>query len=222
MFISLQMLRVKTMYLFPLEEHEIRFGFRRLIVRPLFSEVVNGAEKLKFVKKILPGNGYIVSFYGPLMFAPLPVILYKQSKMIGHGGIWSCNPDTIILQKVIIAGYPMKIHKSVATIRYMFFNRDDINFYKPIRLWTRDGKQGNIIGPIGTHGLLKAKFSATLKSSDTVCMSLFKRVYPAFDTKFISLLPDPLNQESDVYEEIYCPMGLNYSTKPQEIESFME
>ncbi|KAL0220023.1 hypothetical protein P9112_005676 [Eukaryota sp. TZLM1-RC] len=189
-------------------EISVRLGIKKLVIRPVFSEKLSGSDKLKYCKNVYAKRTYVMSFYGPLFYAPMPILLINQSKLIGYGSVISCDPDLIILQKIILTGYPIKIHKATATIRYMFFNREDILFFKPVRLWTRDGLNGNIIAPIGTHGHMKCRFSATLKSSDTVCMSLFKRIYPKFDTKFLVHLNDPINMEADVLEEEYLPYGL--------------
>ena len=43
---------------------------------------------------------------------------------------------------------------------------------------TKHGLRGHIKEPVGTHGLLKAAFSAPIKQNDTVMLILYKRVYP--------------------------------------------
>ncbi len=49
-----------------------------------------------------------------------------------------------------------------------------------MELRTKYGKVGNITESLGTHGLMKAVFNATISNNDTVCMALYKRVYPKF------------------------------------------
>ncbi|KAL0232971.1 hypothetical protein GEMRC1_011718 [Eukaryota sp. GEM-RC1] len=186
-------------------EIALRFGFRKMIIHPLFSEKMAGCSKLKYSKKIYGGRSYVMSFYGPLLFNPLPFLVYHQSNFIGSGSIYSCDPDLIILQKIILTGYPVKIHKSTATVRYMFFNRSDIMYFAPVGLWTKNGLSGSILGPVGTHGIMKCRFSGIIKNSDTVCMSLFKRVFPTFNSQVVSCVAEPLNMEADVVEEDYHP-----------------
>ncbi len=40
------------------------------------------------------------------------------------------------------------------------------------------GLRGRIEESLGTHGLMKVMFSDQIKHNDTVCMSLYNRVYP--------------------------------------------
>lgn len=91
----------------------------------------------------------------------------------------------------------MKVHKRSAVIRFMFFNRDDILYFKPCQLRTKYGRTGHIKEPLGmtnrnlfvinvtiflfilgTHGHMKCVFDGQLKSQDTVLLNLYKRVFP--------------------------------------------
>ena len=51
---------------------------------------------------------------------------------------------------------------------------------------TKHGLRGHIKEPVGTHGLLKAVFSAPIKQNDTVMLILYKRVYPKLPSQTIS------------------------------------
>ena len=79
-----------------------------------------------------------------------------------------------------MTGYPVKIKKKKAIVRYMFFNPNDINYFKPIQLTTKKGLRGNITESVGTHGYMKCIFSDYIKSNDTICLNLYKRVFPKY------------------------------------------
>ena len=75
-------------------------------------------------------------------------------------------------------------------MRYMFFNREDVMFFKPVQLVSKQGRRGWIKEPLGTHGILlfdelsltlgyfKATFDGKIDKQDTVGMSLYKRIWP--------------------------------------------
>jgi pre-rRNA-processing protein TSR1 len=126
----------------------------------------------------------VATTYGPVIFGNQPCLLLKETsdtqapQLVAMGTFM--NPDTtrVIAKRVILTGHPFKVHKKTATVRYMFFNSDDVQYFKPIQLHTKLGRTGHIRESLGTHGYFKAHFDGPINQMDTVCMSLYKRVYP--------------------------------------------
>jgi hypothetical protein len=55
---------------------------------------------------------------------------------------------------------------------------EDIEWFKPVELYTHNGRHGRIKQALGTHGHIKCTFDQPLKVQDTVLMNLYKRVFP--------------------------------------------
>lgn len=169
----------------PLQSKErmiVQCGYRRFIVNPIFSQHTNG-DKHKFERFFRPGETVVATYYAPIQFPPAPVLCFRENPdtsltMVANGVLMSCNPDRVVLKRVVISGHPFKINRKVATIRYMFFNKEDIDYFKPIKLRTKCGRVGHIRESLGTHGHMKCVFDMQLKSYDTVMMYLYKRVFP--------------------------------------------
>ena len=116
---------------------------------------------------------------------PCPLLVFKKDvegkpKLLGVGSLASVDPDRIILKKVMLTGYPMRIKKKFAVVKHMFYNPKDVRWFKPAELHTKFGLRGNIRESLGGKGLFKAIFSAPITQNDTVCLTLYKRVYPKF------------------------------------------
>jgi pre-rRNA-processing protein TSR1 len=99
-------------------------------------------------------------------------------QLVAVGSVLGADPDRVLLKKVVLSGYPVKVKNRTAVVKFLFFNPADILWFQPVDLWTKHGLSGVIREPLGTHGHLKASFDRVIKQHDTVCMSLFKRVYP--------------------------------------------
>ncbi|KAF7983823.1 hypothetical protein HWV62_19079 [Athelia sp. TMB] len=164
-------------------------GPRRLRVNPIYSQHTRGGGKgtnnvHKFERFLRHGVTSVATTYGPVVFGKQPCVLLRESSdlqapyVVAMGTFM--NPDTtrVIAKRIILTGHPFKVHKKTATVRYMFFNSDDVHYFKPIQLHTKLGRTGHIRESLGTHGYLKAHFDGPVNQMDTVCMALYKRVFP--------------------------------------------
>ncbi|WWC67672.1 uncharacterized protein I206_101584 [Kwoniella pini CBS 10737] len=184
-------------------------GPRRYVIRPLYSQHVRGGGKgvnnvHKSQKFLRPGEATVATTFGPICFGKTACILLKDEgadqvpSLVAMGSFLSPDPTRIISKRIILTGHPVKVHKKTATIRYMFFNREDIDYFKSVELHTKFGKVGHIKEPLGTHGYFKAHFDAPIQQMDTICMSLYKRQYPKWSEPFV---PPPVIANSSAQEE---------------------
>ncbi|KAL0956841.1 hypothetical protein HGRIS_002954 [Hohenbuehelia grisea] len=164
-------------------------GPRRLAVNPVYSQHTRGGGKgannvHKFERYLRPGVTSVATTYGPVAFGNQPCVVLRETEdpqaphLVAMGSF--LNPDTtrVIAKRIILTGHPFKVHKKTATVRYMFFNADDVHYFKPIQLHTKHGRTGHIRESLGTHGYFKAHFDGPINQMDTICMSLYKRVFP--------------------------------------------
>ncbi|EFE35917.1 uncharacterized protein ARB_04851 [Trichophyton benhamiae CBS 112371] len=182
------------------EELIFQCGPRRLLVKPIFSSAGTTPNNVhKFDRFIHPGRNAVATFIGPVSWGSIPVLIFKRTsvadpevldgsdeantkpgalELVGTGTSMAPDHSRVVAKRVILTGHPYKIHKKLVTVRYMFFNAEDIAWFKALQLWTRRGRTGYIKESLGTHGYFKATFDAKINPQDSIGISLYKRIFP--------------------------------------------
>ncbi|KAK4228379.1 hypothetical protein QBC38DRAFT_475119 [Podospora fimiseda] len=192
------------------EEMIVQYGPRRFVVKPVFSQGGNTPNDVhKFCRFLHPGQSAIATFMGPVAWGSMPALFYKRTvpgEVLNEDGEDASNvpltlvatgttlpPSTsrVIAKRVVLTGHPYHIHKKVVTVRYMFFNREDVEWFKALPMWTRRGRSGFIKEPLGTHGYFKCTFDGRINPQDSIGVSLYKRVWPRNAVPLQGSLLDP-------------------------------
>ncbi|GKV16185.1 hypothetical protein SLEP1_g26866 [Rubroshorea leprosula] len=166
------------------EELIFHVGFRQFLARPVFSTDNINSDKHKTERFLHTGRFSMASIYAPISFPSLPLIALKSSGeatvpvVAAVRSLKNINPNRIILKKIILTGYPQRVSKLKASVRYMFHKPEDVRWFKPVEVWTKYGHCGRIKEPIGTHGVMKCVFNGVLQRHDTVCLSQYNRANP--------------------------------------------
>lgn len=196
------------------EELIVQCGSRRLVINPLFSHSgVTPNDVHKFERYLHPGRTAVASFVAPLTWGSLPVLYFRREKcapsddagatmdlddssaekltLIGHGTSLPPSTSRIIAKRIVLTGDAYKIHRRLVTVRYMFFNTEDVAWFKALQLWTNHGRQGQIKDSLGTHGYFKAMFDGKVGPQDAIGISLYKRMWPRFARAFGAEATEP-------------------------------
>ncbi|PSS07162.1 hypothetical protein M430DRAFT_23311 [Amorphotheca resinae ATCC 22711] len=174
----------------------VQCGPRRFVINPLFSQGGNTPNDVhKFDRFLHPGGSAVASFIAPLTWGSVPTLFFKRTSpdestdddpdaaklpltLVGTGTSLPPSSQRVIAKRIILTGHPYKIHKKLVTIRYMFFNREDVEWFKALQLWTKRGRSGFIKESLGTHGYFKATFDGKINPQDSIGVSLYKRMWP--------------------------------------------
>lgn len=199
------------------EELIIQCGPRRFVINPLFSSSSNTENNVhKYSRFLHPGDAAVATFMGPVTWGSVPALFFKRItpeqgeegatlplQLVATGTSRAPTTSRVIAKRAILTGHPYHIHKKVVTIRYMFFNREDVDWFKALPLWTKRGRSGYIKEALGTHGYFKANFDGGVNPQDSVGVSLYKRMWPRSATPFSGpLLEDiPAVEQNDMMDE---------------------
>lgn len=174
-------------------------GFRRYIINPIYSTYTRGGPNNvhKFERFLHADRTSMATIYAPIQFGPAPIMMFDYSTqpqwdissgrpltpLVATGSLLEPQPLRVIAKRIVLTGHPFKIHKRGAVIRFMFYSPADVDYFKPVQLHTKYGRVGHIKESLGTHGYMKCQFDQGIKQHDTVCMNLYKRVFPKWTTR---------------------------------------
>ncbi|KAI0406304.1 hypothetical protein F4802DRAFT_109981 [Xylaria palmicola] len=199
------------------EELIMQCGPRRFVINPIFSASGKTENDVhKSYRYLHPGDAAVATFMGPVTWGSVPALFFKRVtaeegeegptlplQLVATGTSRAPSTSRVIAKRAILTGHPYHIHKKVVTIRYMFFNREDVEWFKALPLWTRRGRSGYIKEALGTHGYFKANFDAGINPQDSIGVSLYKRMWPRSATPFTGTLLEEgdVAQPTDAMDE---------------------
>ncbi|CDR43319.1 CYFA0S11e03950g1_1 [Cyberlindnera fabianii] len=164
----------------------VQYGPRRQVIQPVFSSASNTPNNVHKYERFLHKDTLsIATAIAPVAFTNCPAIFFKQTsefpkklEFLGSGSFLNAEHQRVLAKRSVLTGHAVKIHKRVITVRYMFFSKDDVEYFKSVPLFTKSGRSGFIKESLGTHGYFKANFDGKISSQDVVAMALYKRVWP--------------------------------------------
>jgi len=202
------------------EELIMQCGPRRFVINPLFSQGGNTPNDVhKYCRFLHPGQSAVATFMGPVTWGAVPTLFFKRQvpgsvlnedgepvsnlplSLVATGTALPPSTSRVVAKRAILTGHPYHIHKKIVTIRYMFFNREDVEWFKALPLWTRRGRSGFIKEALGTHGYFKATFDGRINPQDSVGVSLYKRVWPRNAKQLDGPLLDVQQAQQEVDED---------------------
>ncbi|KAH8678032.1 hypothetical protein BX600DRAFT_479462 [Xylariales sp. PMI_506] len=195
------------------EELIVQCGPRRFVVNPLYSLSGNTENDVhKYCRFLHPGQSAVATFMGPITWGSVPTLFFKRTvpeegaqegeasslplQLVATGTSRAPSTSRVVAKRVILTGHPYHIHKKLVTIRYMFFNREDVEWFKALPLWTKRGRSGYVKEALGTHGYLKATFDGRINPQDSIGVSLYKRVFPRASKPFHGPLLESVEGEA--------------------------
>lgn len=178
-------------------------GFRRVFTAPLPSAALapgrakmlryhqNGEELLTMVAPLFVSTEMLppcVLFSDRVAADAAATAQTAPMQLCGVGKAVSYDPDTLLLQRIVLTGTPFHISRRRVTVRHMFFSAEDVAYFQPVELATKGGCTGRITQSVGLKGYFKAFFSAPVGHGDTLMLRLYRRKYPPLLTVRCDLL----------------------------------
>jgi len=136
----------------------------------------------------------VATVFGPVTFPPGPVLIYRRKGagsdpvLVATGTILGAAPDKLVLKRVLLTGLPVSCKNNKAVVKFMFYSPEDVRWFQKLQLSTKHGLTGNIRGPVGTHGKFKCSFNRVVQPHDTICLALYKRVFPRWGESYRPLV----------------------------------
>lgn len=133
----------------------------------------NGTE---IVKCKTEGTSGTVCFIAPLVLTDDKIFISRDGSHIGVA-TQALRKDPILIRTVVFRGIPAKIHKRSCIVAKMFYTREEVKYFKDIKLYSSKKKEGHIKKPLGEKGLMKCYFFPPVKHGEKIYMELARRVF---------------------------------------------
>ncbi len=114
---------------------------------------------------MLPQRFVVASCYHRIMYTPAPVLVFRPrpgthtslhpcrpvlnhrcsvepnqpQPLLAAGSLMEANPNRLLIKRIVLTGHPVHCMRRFAVVRFMFFNADDIRWFKPVEVWTKHG-----------------------------------------------------------------------------------
>lgn len=72
----------------------------------------------------------------------IPACTRYRLVLVASGSVLGCDPQQLVLKRTILSGFPVRVKRRWAMVKHMFYNPEDIDYFKTIDVSTKTGLQG--------------------------------------------------------------------------------
>ncbi|KAI5132522.1 pre-rRNA-processing protein TSR1 [Nematocida ausubeli] len=156
-----------------IHDNNLVFDFGFTCTAPSSCVMGNGVEVVKCKTE---GTSGTVCFVGPLILTSDKIAIYKGDRCVGSA-LHATRKDPILIRTVVFKGIPAKILRRSCIVSKMFHSREEVKYFKGIKLYSSMKKEGHIKRPLGESGLMKCYFFPPVKHGEKIYMELARRVF---------------------------------------------
>ncbi|OAG33368.1 hypothetical protein NEIG_00923 [Nematocida sp. ERTm5] len=154
-------------------DSSLSFDYGFMCTTPSSCVLGNGTE---IVKCKTEGTTGTACFLGPLILTDDKIAIYKEGRCVGSA-VYATRKDPILIRTVVFKGIPAKILRRSCVVSKMFHSREEVNYFKGIKLYSSLKKEGHIKRALGENGLMKCYFFPPVKHGEKIYMELARRVF---------------------------------------------
>lgn len=151
----------------------LSFEYGFFTITPSTFIMGNGSE---IVKCKTEGTTGTLCFFAPLVLTDDKISISRDNTHTG-AAVQILRKDPIIIRTVVFRGIPAKIHKRSCIVAKMFHTREEVKYFRDIKLYSSKKKEGHIKKPLGEKGLMKCYFFPPVKHGEKIYMELARRVF---------------------------------------------
>jgi pre-rRNA-processing protein TSR1 len=117
-----------------------------------------------------------------IVHVALPDVLVRAMQticeLVASGSVMSVDPDRVIVKKIILSGVPVKVKNRYAVVKQMFYFPEDVKVLVCVLCCILSGRLRWCFFGCAVVQASGGVDEVWSHWKDTVCMSLYKRVFP--------------------------------------------